>query len=209
MKKVLMIFICLMSTNIMAQSLVVGETFPVAEMSLLQLITTRLQVLEQTGGLNTVNQNWLKEVKTHINRPTPLNLPRATIKRIGIYRPEITIDFAIQDAEGRVIYPKGTRVNALEQLPQYAPCWLLLNADDLAQINWVKRAITHCQNPKIILTGGAIKLAEDALQTAIYFDQGGALTYKLGIHAVPAIVTRKNNTLQIEELVIKENGDVV
>ncbi|OGV39748.1 MAG: type-F conjugative transfer system protein TraW [Legionellales bacterium RIFCSPHIGHO2_12_FULL_42_9] len=209
MKIALIIFICMMNTHSMAQSLVVGETFPVAEMSLLQLIQTRLQSLEQTGELNTFNQHWLHEVSLHANRPTPLNLRRATIKRITTFHPETVLEFDIKDAEGRMIYSKGTRVNALEQLPQYSPCWLFLNADDNAQINWVKRAITHCQNSKIILTGGAIKLAEDQLQTAIYFDQGGALTYRLGVHAVPAYVTRKNNTLQIEELVIKENGDVV
>lgn len=193
-----------------SQSLgVVGEVFPVGEQSFLRFIQERLQVLAQDGQIDAINVLWAREVEEHANRPQPLHLPHATIKRAHEYRPEIVTDFDIKDAEGRVIYPKGTVANALTHLPGYEPCWLFFNADEKSELNWAVNARKHCSNPKIILTGGAIHDAEVALNTIIYFDQKGALTQKLGIRATPAIVTRRGNALQIEELVVKENGDVL
>jgi len=197
-------------SQVCSQSLgVEGEVFPVGEQSFLQFIQERLQVLAQDGKLDAINARWAREVEEHANRPQPLHLPHATIKRVHEYRPEIVTDFDIKDAEGRVIYPKGTVANALTRLPAYAPCWLFFNADETSELNWAVNAVKHCANSKIILTGGAIHDAEVALNTVIYFDQTGALTQKLGIHATPARVTRQGNALHIEELVVKENGDVL
>lgn len=188
---------------------VVGEVFPVAEESFLQLIQTRLQHLTESGELDEINQRWQRQVESHANRPTPLKLPRAVRKRTHYFRPEIVIDTAIRDAYGQVIYPAGTKVNALSRLPYYSPCWLFLNGDEEAEQKWAKKEMSTCSNPKIILTGGSVHEVETLLNSAIYFDQGGVLTQKLGVRATPARVTRYQDALQIDELVIKENGDVL
>ena len=187
---------------------VVGEVFPVSEQSFLHFIQDRLQKLSQEGQLDAINARWKHGVEEHANRPRPLHLPHATIKRVYAYVPEIVTDFDIKDATGHVIYPRGTVANALSQLPYYTPCWLFLNADEKSELQWAIKAMKTCSSPKVILTGGAIHDAEVALNTVIYFDQNAVLTQKLGIQATPARVTRQGNELQIEELVIKENGDV-
>src|SRR3990167_8906421 len=105
-------------SQVCSQSLgVEGEVFPVGEQSFLQFIQERLQKLAQDGQLDAINARWAREVEEHANRPQPLHLPHATIKRVHEYRPEIVTDFDIKDAEGQVIYPKGTVANALTQLP--------------------------------------------------------------------------------------------
>src|SRR3989338_8067685 len=131
---------------------VVGEVFPVAEMSFLQLIQTRLQHLMQSGELDEINQHWQKQVETHANRPTPLKLPRAVRKQTHYFRPEIVLDTAIKDARGQMIYPACTKVNALSRLSYYSPCWLFLNGDEEAEQKWAKKEMSTCSNPKIILT---------------------------------------------------------
>ena len=80
-----------------------------------------------------------------------------------MYTPEVVLAQDITDSKGRVLYPAGTRVNALATLPSYAPCWLFFNGDDPAQVSWAQHQSTTCPNPKMILTGGAVSVTESAL----------------------------------------------
>lgn len=192
----------------LAQSFgVVGEVFPVKEKSFLELIEERLKVLAANGELEAINQRWLNQVANHTNRPAPLGLERANSSTTHNYLPEITLSQDIKDSKGRVLFSEGTKVNALKQMPSYQLCWFFLNAEDEAQLRWAEKQT--CQNPKWVLTGGAINLAEKRLQAVVYFDQSGRITKKLNIQHVPAKVSRIGNYLVILEQAIKENGDVL
>ncbi len=188
---------------------VVGEVFPIAEKSFLTLIEERLASLKASGEIESLNQRWVQTAAEHANRPMALELPRTNRSTRHDYVPEITLSQDIRNEKGRILYSKGTHVNALQQMPSYTPCWLFFNADDEAQLNWAVLQKTQCANPKLILTGGAINTAEKKLNAVIYFDQAGKITTKLHIAHVPAKVTRYQNHLVIAELAIKENGDVL
>lgn len=188
---------------------VVGEVFPIAEKSFLTLIEERLVALKNSGELDAMNQRWIQTVASHANRPNPLNLMRTRFSKKHDFVPEITLSQDITDEQGRVLFVRGTQVNALAKIPAYQPCWLFFNADDEAQLKWAAQQKTSCSNPKLILTGGAINTASMRLQSIIYFDQAGRITSKLHITQVPAKVMRQQNHLVIDQQVIKENGDVL
>lgn len=188
---------------------VVGETFPMGEMSFLSLIEARLTALKANGELDDLNKRWVERVALHSNRPKALPLARTLHTKAHYYKPEIVLNEPLKDAQGRIIYKAGTTVNALTELPSYKPCWLFINADDEGQLNWAKKAMALCKQHKIILTGGAINFTEKALQTVIYFDQEGRIAKKLHLNAVPAKVVREGDALKIEEFAIKENGDAL
>ncbi|HBD7476126.1 TPA: type-F conjugative transfer system protein TraW [Legionella pneumophila] len=203
-------FLLLWCSSLGAKSYgVVGEVFPVAEKSFLALIEERLKTMAADGSLETLNQRWVQTVANHANRPQDLGLKRALRSTTHDYVPEVILSQDIKDASGRVLFPRGTQVNGLEQLPAYRPCWLFFNADDKAQILWAQKQQQRCKNPKFILTGGAVKDAEEALQAAIYFDQAGRITRMLSVMHVPAKVVRKGKNLVIVEQAIKESGDVL
>ncbi|STX81711.1 Type-F conjugative transfer system protein [Legionella busanensis] len=188
---------------------VVGEVFPVAEKSFLMLIEERLATLKASGALDAINMRWVQTAAEHANRPEALALSRATVFAEHKFIPEVTLNQDITDAGGRVLFAHGTTVNALAELPAYRPCWLFFNAEDDAQLHWAAQQKTSCASPKFILTGGAINTTERRLQSIIYFDQGGRITRKLHIAHVPAKVIRHQNHLVIQEMAIKENGDVL
>jgi conjugal transfer pilus assembly protein TraW len=188
---------------------VVGEVFPIGEKSFLTLIEERLASLKASGELQSLNQRWVQIAAEHANRPTALALPRTKRSTRHDYVPEMTLSQDITDESGRILYSKGTHVNALQHMPSYTPCWLFFNADDEAQLKWAAHQKTNCSNPKLILTGGAVNTAENKLDAVIYFDQAGKITRKLHIAHVPAKVTRHQNSLVIHEQAIKENGDVL
>lgn len=186
---------------------VAGAVFPIKEKSFLKLIYERLTQLSTQGAIEKLNHQWLQTAAEHANRPKPLSLTRVRYSRRHEYTPELTLTQDIKDSTGRMLYSKGTRINALEKLPSYQPCWLFFNADDEAQIRWAKKKALGCINAKFILTGGAISQAERTLNAPIFFDQEGRITRKLHIAGVPARVSRLNHHLVINEVAIKESGD--
>ncbi|WP_242604482.1 type-F conjugative transfer system protein TraW [Legionella gresilensis] len=200
----------ILSGNVAAKSFgVVGEVFPVAEKSFLMLIEERLNALALSGELETIKTRWIQTVIAHTNRPNALKLLRTTKTLKHDFIPEIILNQDIADSAGRLLFGKGVRINALERMHHYKPCWLFFNADDKAQINWAESQKNQCLNPKFILTGGEVHDTEIRLHAPIYFDQGGSITKKLNIASVPAMVNRVGNKLVIVEQAIKENGDVL
>lgn len=188
---------------------VIGEIFPIRELSLLTLIEERLKTLSSSGALASQELAWQERAATSANRPHPVGLRRAALSRISHYDPTLTLTSPVFNEHGAVLYPVGFRVNGLEARPDYKPCWLFLNGDDKAQVLWAKSFMRSCVNPKIILTGGAVRDAEIALDSVIYFDQEGRLSKRFQLQAVPASITRNGNRLLIKEVAIKENGDAI
>ena len=204
--------ICPFFKNAAARSLgTMGASFPVAEQSLLELIESKVAALTKSGGLKELEQIWVKQVARNADRPQPLNLPRVSISSNHIYKPEVVLTQNIVNAQGQILQPAGLKINALDQLPTYNPCWLFFNGDDQAQLSWAAKTIKQpsCPNPTLILTGGSVYQAEKALDAEIYFDQAGQISAKLVITGLPALVTRKNNKLLISQINITEAGDEI
>lgn len=174
---------------------VVGEVFPVAETSLLTLIEEKLHN-------TTVSTVIRKDIEQSVDRPQALNLHRALKTQSHLYVPEVTLKTDIVDGEQKVLWKKGTTVNALKALPAYQPHWIFFNSNDVAQLHWAQSQT----KAKVILTGGSVREASHLLHQEIFFDQGGRITRQLGISHVPASVTREGNALLIREVVIKEDG---
>ena len=185
---------------------VVGETFPVSELSFMKLIESRLNVLVKSGEMAAIEEQWISLVSEHTNRPRPVELKRATKNNMYRYMPVIVLSQDILDADGHVLWAKGTRVNALENMPTYQPHWLLLDADDTAQVRWAKRMLQKYLDAKVILTGGEVGKMEHELNHPIYFDQAGRISHQLGIRRMPAFVSREGNALRIMEVAIREDG---
>ena len=185
---------------------VVGETFPVSELSFMKLIESRINALVTSGEMAAIEEQWVSHVSEHANRPTPVELRRATKNNTYRYTPAIVLSQDIFDANGHVLWAKGTRVNALERMSTYQPHWLLLDAEDVAQVRWAKRTLRRHLDAKVILTRGEVGKMEQELNHSIYFDQAGRISHQLGIKRMPALVSREGNALRIMEVAIREDG---
>jgi conjugal transfer pilus assembly protein TraW len=174
-----------------------GQTFPVAETSFLQFIETRLKTLLDSNELTNFQNQWIEDVRQYANRPGSLHLKTSARIYHYSYEPSLILSKDIRDADGQLIYAKGTKVNALEKLPLYKPHWLFLDADDGSQLAYAKRLISQYADLKVILTNGEIEKTSNLLNKEIFFDQGGKLTQKLGIKEVPAFVERHADRLLI------------
>lgn len=182
---------------------VYGETFPIKEKSLLEVIKAKLQALSMSGKLQEHQQIILKKAKEQLNRPPPVkNIHRTTTPRSFDWDPSITVPYDLKDHEGLVFHRKGAKINPLDTHSFRCP-FLFVDGDDSEQVAWAikqHQAAETSHKPKIILVQGAPFELSKKLNLPIYFDQSGVLVKKFGIAQVPARVSQKEKILAIEEI---------
>lgn len=179
-----------------------GDLYPIREESMLQLITRRLAALQQSGALGQRMQDFQARAVAHSERPAPVpgigRVEKMTTRR---FNPAVTLSADIRDNAGRLIAAKGQVFNPLTLVP-FRETLYFINADDPDQLAWVKRQVPSTPMVKIILVQGNIPETSQALDTRIYFDQGGALCQRFGLTRVPARITPApgNTLLTIDEI---------
>lgn len=186
---------------------VYGETFPIEEKSLLDIIKAKLQALAASGKLEDHQQIILRKAKEQLNRPPPVkNIRRTTIPRSFGWDPSITVPYDLKDHKGQVFYRKGTKVNPLDTHLFRCP-FLFVDGDDPEQVAWAvqqHQIAEALHKPKIILVQGAPFELSKKLDLPIYFDQSGILVKKFGITQTPAQVSQKEQTRLPRSLIVDE-----
>jgi conjugal transfer pilus assembly protein TraW len=192
----------LLSFAVRAEDLgVIGPVVPIAEPSLLEVILAKLREAEATGVLARLQHDTQAKVKGAIEKPTPVaGITKTTKARRFYFDPSIVVPYAITDAEGTVIVAPGTKVNPLDTV-SLSKQLLFIDARDATQI---ARARDIMEAPeakvKLILTAGSYLDLTRRFKRAVFYDQQGRLTTKLGIEHVPALVTQEGRRLRIDEI---------
>lgn len=201
--KCAVLFLLITTLPVMAKDLGVrGQLYPVAEESMLVFIQHRLAQMQKDGELSALQQQAIAQVKAHAQRPgSVVGVTDALTDKVFYYDPTFTVGRTLSDLQGRVFAKKGERVNPLSQLP-FNQVMVFLNGDNLAQLNWFKQRFHDRSDVKAILTRGNVKDVSDKLNRQIFFDQSGVMTKKLGIDAVPAVVSKDTLRLKIEEFAV-------
>lgn len=176
-----------------------GAVFPIIERDLLEQIHAKLQAMEASGETARLNEKLKARTIARVNRPEPVaGLARAYEARSWRFDPTITLASDIRGAKGELIHAAGTMVNPLDSVSLRAEL-LFLDGDDPDQIAWAMR---QSANAKLILVRGAPLELMKARQRRFYFDQGGKLTEKFGIRAVPARVRQQGRVLEVSEIAL-------
>ena len=105
-RKVLAASALLFAQGVLAESVTVGQTYPIAERDALEEIESRTKEVDWSKALE--NMTWSAK-NGHLVR-------RAAVDRTRHYAPWYTIEFDVRDQFGQVIYPKGFQFNVLEHI---------------------------------------------------------------------------------------------
>jgi len=180
---------------------VIGPVYPIAEPSLLEVILSKLREAEATGVLARLQRDTQTNVKRGIEQPSPVaRITKTTKARSFYYDPSIVVPYAITDADGNVIVTPGTKVNPLDTV-SLSKTLLFIDARDAAQVGRARNIIDERDGKvKVILTGGSYLDLMRRWKRPVFYDQQGALTDKLGIRHVPALVSQEGKRLKIEEI---------
>ena len=181
----------------------IGPTYGIAEPHLLEFIKQRLRDKERTGELRRLIEDAKTRGIAAVKRPAPVDGLRTTeTARTFFVDPSFTLDRNIVDAQGRLLFPAGTRKNPLEVV-SLSKRLLFFDARDSRQVKHARELIERHQGKvKPILTGGSYLDLMKAWKLPVYYDQQGALTRRFGIRQVPALVSQEGLRLRIDEVAL-------
>ena len=179
---------------------VYGETFPITEENLLEVIRKKLANMEANGSLAQDQKKIAQKVREKILKPSPLKgLIKTQTPRQWFYDPSMTVESDIKDHKGNLIASKGDVINPLDRVSWGTPL-LFLDGDDPEQVDWAETQ--HVLAKWVLVKGSPVDL-EEKLKRPVYFDQAGMLLNKFGIQQVPCRVSQKDKKLLVEELTIE------
>lgn len=180
---------------------VIGPVYPIKEQDFLEYIKQRLAAMQASGELRRLQEREAAIARKRIERPRPVPGITRTLKpRVFHVDPTLTLDHAVRDAKGRILYMPGTKVNPFDYLTM-SKHLLFIDGDDMDQAAWAaamdKRYGGHVKT--ILVKGSPIDLMQ-RWKRRVYFDQHGVLTRKLHIRHVPAIVSQDKKQLRVAEV---------
>jgi conjugal transfer pilus assembly protein TraW len=180
---------------------VIGPVYPIAERDLLASIEQKLRAKERSGELAAIKRQATERAIKTIEEPKPVTgIGKAQKARTYYYDPSVVTPYAITDDVGRVLIPAGTPVNPLDTVSLSRQLFFF-DARDPQQVSQAKELIDrHAGKVKLIVTGGSYMNLMRRWKLAVYYDQEGVLIRKLGVHAVPALVSQEGKRLRIDEL---------
>ncbi|WP_370371047.1 type-F conjugative transfer system protein TraW [Henriciella pelagia] len=177
-----------------------GETFEIAEPDLLLWIQERLRAAEDSGDLDTMNEEFAARVERNVRRPAPVDfVEHAEETRSWYYDPTVTVPEDYADHNGVVFARAGEQVNPLETMTLRRG-YVFIDGDDDDQVAWaLERYREDDGNVSIILVRGAPLELMDEHQVRFFFDQTGFLVERLGVRAVPASFEQEGTRVRVTE----------
>lgn len=180
-----------------------GQTFPIEEQNLKNVLQAKAEILSQEdvekrarrlgekiqekGGLFK-KLSWIKEA-THYSS--------------FFYDPSTSLEEDILDAEGMVLFAKGSKINPLDHVTLDSGL-LFFDGSSSKHIKWAESQ--EGEFKWILTNGNPLKLQEEK-ERPVFFDQGGFYSKRFQIKRIPCRITQAGKVLLVEEIPIKE-GDL-
>jgi conjugal transfer pilus assembly protein TraW len=179
----------------------IGPTYPISEPNLLEFIAQRLKEKERSGELarllNLARDRGIQAVR---QPQAVVGLRTTQTPRTFYVDPSFVLDRNILDPQGHVLFAAGSRHNPLDVVA-LSKHLLFFDARDQRQVKRARALIgTYQGRVKPILTAGSYLDLMKTWRTPVFYDQQGALTRRLGIGQVPALVSQEGQRLRIDEL---------
>ena len=183
---------------------VIGPTYAITEPHLLKMIAQRLREKERSGELKRLEELARARGVQTVTNPPPIEGVRATQTARTFYvDPSFTLERNIQDGQGKLLFPAGTRKNPLE-IVSLSRHLLFFDARDRLQVSRARDLMAAYRGRvKPILTGGSYLDLMQSWRVPVFYDQQGLLVKRFGITQVPALVSQEGQRLRIDEMEVK------
>ncbi|MCB1107315.1 MAG: conjugal transfer protein TraW [Chlamydiia bacterium] len=177
-----------------------GQTFPIEEQNLKKVLQEKGKHLSQEGMEKHAKLlgEKIQEKETLFKKVSWVK--EATHYSSFFYDPSTSLEEDVLDAEGKVLFSKGTKINPLDHVTLDSGL-LFFDGSNPKHIQWAE---SQTGEFKWILTNGnPLKLQEEK-ERPVFFDQGGFYSKKFRIKKIPCRIIQKGKALLVEEIPIKE-----
>jgi len=179
----------------------IGQTYPIVEPDFLEEIKEKGAAVDWEKVFD--KEKWEKKIKDF--QPQNLSLLKKTVEpRMRFIDMTYTLDRAILDAKGQVLYPEGYQYNPMDYLPVAAnvPMMLVIDGRDDDQVEWyMKSEYFNQYNVKLLLAGGHwYNVAEKIGHNVFYLMD--PITERFDLEYAPCIIKRAGNMMVVDEFTI-------
>ena len=180
---------------------VIGKVYQITERDLIEAMKDRLRQMEKSGELARKQTEYKNRVISGIEHPNPIpGIKTTEVASTHYYDPSMIVDRDIVTAEGKLMYPRGTKVNPLDYIG-WNTYLLFVDGRDQKQLDSSKRIMDTSDKPvKLVLVAGEPLNLMRKWKKQMYYDQGGILTRRFAITRVPVMVRQEGRRLRIDEL---------
>ncbi|MBE8130614.1 type-F conjugative transfer system protein TraW [Photobacterium damselae] len=202
----------------------IAQTFPIAEIDMLDWIMARLRHFEATGELEKMQDEFTERVKQSAIRPPPVaGLTTTSTPTTYSIDPTLTLAEDIKDANGKVLFHKGLKINPFDSStwpnakglpPLYlSKILVFLDGDDMRQLRFAKalqqqeQAKAHSLKFKWILVKGEPAKVQHFLKEKVYFDQLGNITKRFDIKHIPTTAKQSGTRWEVKEFDVSQEDD--
>lgn len=178
-----------------------GALFSIDEEDMIDVLKRRLLQLKESGKLEEFQHEFNAKARKAVLEPRPVAHITPTVhERVFYVDPTLIIEGDIVLPEGvagagHILAREGDRINPLKTLT-LSKGLLFIDGDDVAQQQMAMRLKDRFE---IVLVKGKPLALEEHLQISVFFDQGGILTKRFGIHHVPCKMEVDGKRLRFTE----------
>lgn len=170
----------------------VGETFPIAEPDTLE------EIQLQAAKVNW--EAWRRKASAQASAFVSAQLPVAQADSDRLVDPTYTLPRDIADANGHVLYARGTQINVLKRIKD--PTRYIVIADSESNYRWLKEVARPGAGDVVLLANGNVYEARARTHLELYLlDQ--RFVERFGLRRVPSIVQQQGSLLRVREYAVK------
>jgi len=200
---VLLMLLCCLSMATSSWGVVIGRegaVYEIEECDFLKVIEERVAALDE----NELKDKWQKAVKSQAREfvlPDRADyLPPATKPSFRNVDLTYTLPYDIKDIYGQVIFPKGFKVNPLEELRKkkipYPHILVVINGNRKVEVEWFKAKMASQMNAKLVITEGyPYQVAESIGRPAYQLTE--IIKTRFKIEETPSIVWWPSDSLYL------------
>lgn len=172
------------------RAITLGQTFPIAEPDTLQEIRSAASQRDW--------QAWMRKTPRDYGAFASASLPNAQSNVTRIFDPTYALPFDLKDAEGKVLFARGTKVNVYERLKLKMPGRFIVIGPGEADRRWLETVAKPQGSDKILLASGNVLEWRTRNDRQVYRLEPRFIE-RFGLKAVPAIVTQEGTQLRVTE----------
>jgi conjugal transfer pilus assembly protein TraW len=168
----------------------VGPTYPIAEEDGIDAIKKTIR----KKNPEEIKKKFMEEIKRE--GEVNLNIPATTVEVSLYFEPKAVLSRDILDANGRLLYLKGTEFKPIEKMLG-RKTYLIFDGLDSKQVAWINKNRSK-QNPVILIAvkGNVFDLA-NLLHAAVY-PAKREIVEALRVSSVPSRITQEGKWIHVE-----------
>lgn len=175
-----------------AETVVIGQTFPIAEPDTLEEIAS--------AANDTDWQRWMRKAPKDYSAFDSVTLPRNREAGTVLFDPTYTLPEDLLNERGEVLVPKGTRVNALERIQ--LPGRYIIIGPTQEDYRWLDAVARPGSRDKVLIASGNVLTERETTGRPLYA-LDARFVERFGLEGIPSIVRQEGTRLRVERHVLR------